>query len=65
LLVNKETGEVRSHVVADVTGQTLRGVIESHVDTELSVLHTDQAHWYTLIGREFADHRTVEHGAWE
>lgn len=40
-LVNKETGEVRSQVMQYVTGPDLRKVIETHVETSVSVLHTD------------------------
>jgi transposase-like protein len=60
-LVNKETGEVRSHVVADVTGATLRKVMAEQVDMAGSVLHTDALNAYLPIGAEFIEHQSVNH----
>src|SRR5207247_1475157 len=40
-LVHKETGEVRSRVVANVTGSTLRSAIRDNIDVPGSTLHTD------------------------
>jgi transposase-like protein len=40
-LVNKVTGEVRSRVVTDVSGATLRKAIAEQVNMGASVLHTD------------------------
>lgn len=64
-LINAETGEVRSVVVPDVTGRTLRKVIAEHVEMGVSVLHTDSAPAYRAIGREFAEHESVNHEAGE
>jgi transposase-like protein len=60
-LVNKETGEVRSHVVADVTGATLAKAINEQVDPAASVLHTDSYKPYIALGRDFQAHETVDH----
>lgn len=60
-LVNTETGEVRSHVVRDVTAQTLGPILRGEVDTENSVLHTDSSPSYKSVGAEFADHQSVNH----
>ncbi|HZU80744.1 MAG TPA: IS1595 family transposase [Acidimicrobiales bacterium] len=60
-LVNRDTGEVRSHVVADVTGNSLRKVMSEHVDMAGSHLETDEARTYVPIGREFISHQTVDH----
>jgi transposase-like protein len=62
-LVNRTTGEVRSTVVPDVTGATLRKAIADQVDMANSVLHTDMASPYRKIGEEFIEHHTVDHGA--
>jgi transposase-like protein len=62
-LVNTDTGEVRSQVVADVTGATLRKVISEQVEMETSILHTDGNQPYVAIGEEFYDHQSVDHGA--
>jgi transposase-like protein len=60
-LVHKETGEVRSQVVANVRRETLRAAINEHVDATNSVLHTDSAPMYTRIGWKFQDHQSVNH----
>jgi transposase-like protein len=60
-LVSRETGEVRSAVVPDVTGENLRSVLTEHVDAATTHLHTDKSTSYIKAGREFADHSTVDH----
>ena len=62
-LVDRETGEVRSQVVPDVTGATLRKVIAEHVDMANTVLHTDEAPAYKTFQPEMADHLTTNHRA--
>lgn len=64
-LVDKETGEVRSRVVPDVTGPTLRKAIAEQVDMGRSVLHTDSAGQYLHLGREFRAHESVNHAEGE
>jgi hypothetical protein len=56
---------VRSHVVADVTGHTLRKVIAEHVDIPATVLHTDKGPHYRTMGREFVEHHSVDHSTAE
>jgi transposase-like protein len=60
-LVSEETGEVRSVVVPDVTGTTLRKAMQDHVDVPNTTLHTDRSGPYRKIGSEFAGHRSVDH----
>ncbi len=60
-LVSRETGEVRSTVVNDVTGATLRKAIGEQVDVPAATLHTDASGPYKMIGTEFAGHRSVDH----
>ena len=64
-LVNRETGEVRSQVVPDVTGATLRKAIAEQVDAAGSDLHTDAGKQYRVLGQEFASHQWVDHGEGE
>ncbi|MEX0756089.1 MAG: IS1595 family transposase [Actinomycetota bacterium] len=64
-LVNTGTGEVRSKVVPDVTGHTLRKAIADQVSMADSVLHTDSALHYNTVGREFIEHQAVNHDAGE
>ncbi len=64
-LVDKTTGEIRSRVVADVTGKTLRKAIAEHVDMAATTLHTDAAPAYKSIAGEFKAHESVDHSARE
>lgn len=61
--IHAETGEIRSRVVADVAGSTLRSVITEQVQMARSVLHTDGAHAYEAIGVDMAGHFAVDHSA--
>lgn len=60
-LVHKQTGEVRSTIVANVDGKNLRPVLNEHVEMADSVLHTDTARAYIKAGKKFAAHETVNH----
>lgn len=60
-LIDTTTGEVRSKVVRDVTGATLRKAIADQVNMATTVLHTDEARAYNLVGSEFLAHETVNH----
>jgi len=64
-LVHRESGTVRSAVVPDVTGATLRKVMADHVNMADSDLMTDEGLWYGPLGREFKTHETVNHSAYE
>lgn len=64
-LINAETGEVRSAIVPDVTGDTLRKAIAGQVDMRPSVLHSDEAHAYKVLSDEFSDHIAVNHSKGE
>ena len=64
-LVNRETGEVRSAVIPDVTGATLRKAIGEQVDMAGSTLHTDGWGGYRQLGQEFASHEHVDHSSYE
>jgi transposase-like protein len=60
-LVERE-GRVHSRHVADVTAKTVREVIVTNAN-RASALMTDEAAIYPAIGREFANHETVNHSA--
>ena len=64
-LVNKETGEVRSQAIADVTGRTLRKVMAEQVNMAATMLHTDTASSYQTFSDDFAGHEMVNHKAGE
>jgi transposase-like protein len=57
-------GRVRSFHIPNVTAQTLKPIIVSHVN-KASYLMTDDAPVYWPIGGEFAGHGTVNHSAQE
>lgn len=60
-LVNKETGEVRSQAIPDVTGITLRKAISKSVAMAETTLHSDSAVAYQAIGNDMAGHVAVNH----
>jgi hypothetical protein len=64
-LVNKETGEVRSRVVPDVTKDTLRKAISEQVNMAQSRLHSDGWAGYRQLGRDFMSHEWVDHTSYE
>ncbi|MDP1730523.1 MAG: IS1595 family transposase [Devosia sp.] len=55
-------GHARSHHIANVTGDTLRPILFTQVDRKSSLM-TDTAGGYHRLGKEFARHETVDHGA--
>jgi transposase-like protein len=58
-------GRIRRHVVADVSGKTLKGAIREMVDGQARIM-TDDFQAYDGIGREFAGgHETVCHSTKE
>jgi transposase-like protein len=60
-LVNHETGEVRSEVIANVKGDTLREAISQQVEMGATVLHTDEAKAYQQFAGEMKGHERVNH----
>jgi len=54
-------GEVRARHVADVTAKTLRKNLGEMADRE-SELHTDDSVTYYWLGKDFAKHKSVNHG---
>jgi transposase-like protein len=62
-LVERE-GHARSKHVADVTAKSLREAIVTNANRE-SYLMTDEALVYERLGKEFAEHGTVNHSAEE
>ena len=60
-LVDTATGEVRSKVVPDVAGPTLRKAIAEQVNMADTVLYTDTAAHYRGIAKELLAHEAVNH----
>lgn len=57
-------GRVRSQSVPNVTGKTLRGVLDTHLDKSANLM-TDDWRAYRKPGRKFASHQIVNHSAGE
>jgi transposase-like protein len=55
-------GRVRSHHIPKVNGATLRPILAAHAD-KASALMTDTAGGYLHVGKTFARHEMVDHGA--
>lgn len=64
-ILNTESGEARSRVIPNITGDTLADAIRENVEIEISELHTDEWRGYWPIGREFAKHAAVHHSRGE
>src|SRR6195256_4708332 len=64
LALVERDGRVRSFPVANVSAQTLRPIIVTHVNRATYIM-TDDAPVYTAMGREFHGHGTVNHSAEE
>jgi transposase-like protein len=57
-------GAARSHHIANVTGRTLRPILDAHAH-RASAFFTDTAGGYMHVGKEFSRHEMVDHGAGE
>lgn len=57
-------GKVRSFHVQSVTAKTLAPILKSQIAADAHLM-TDEASMYTVVGREFASHNVVSHGAGE
>src|SRR5262249_1613108 len=55
-------GRARAFHVKTATADKVRAILVTHAHRE-SELHTDESQLYTKVGREFAKHKTVEHGS--
>ena len=60
-LIDVESGEVRSQVIPNVKGDTLRKVIDENVDMAATTLVTDEAKGYLKFADEMGAHETVVH----
>lgn len=60
-----EAGEMRSKIIPDITGATLRKAIAEQVDMPATVLHTDALASYKMIASDFEAHEYVDHSEGE
>jgi transposase-like protein len=63
-LVDRSTGQARSMVVDSLKAADLAPILRENIAKE-AMLMTDEAAYYTKIGREFAGHEIVSHGMGE
>jgi len=63
-LIDRETGKAHSRVIDDLTKKTLGPILRENIAKEARLM-TDEASYYTVIGREFAEHGIVHHGKGE
>jgi hypothetical protein len=59
-LVDRKTGKVRSVVINSLSAKTLAPIVRANVHKEARLM-TDEANYYTKLGREFAEHGVVRH----
>ncbi len=57
-------GEIRSFHVPTITGKTFAPIMREHIAKEANLM-TDEGRNYIKLGKEFASHATVTHGAGE
>jgi|SRR5581483_10558992 len=60
-LIEKPSGKARAFHVREATAERVREIIVMNARRS-SELHTDESKIYTKLGKEFAAHKTVEHG---
>ena len=60
-LIDTRTGEVRSQVIPNVKGSTLRAAIAEQVEMGSTTLVTDEAKGYKAFAAEMKGHETVVH----
>jgi transposase-like protein len=60
-LIEKPAGKARAFHLKRATAETVRQVLVTNAHRS-SELHTDESQLYIKVGREFAAHKTVEHG---
>lgn len=63
-LVDRESGKARSMVVDDLRATTLAPIVRRNMAKEARLM-TDEASYYTILGREFAEHGVVRHNSGE
>jgi transposase-like protein len=64
-MVDADTGEVRSAVVADVTGGTMMRLLADNTDRAMTTIHTDAFQTYKQAAIHMAGHHSVDHSAGE
>ncbi|MEQ8345743.1 MAG: IS1595 family transposase [Sneathiellaceae bacterium] len=63
-LIDRKSGQARSMVINDLKAGTLGPIILENLDREARLM-TDEASYYTLVGKHFAEHGIVQHNRGE
>jgi transposase-like protein len=63
-LVDRDSGQTRGMVVNDLKASTLGPIVLENLDREARLM-TDEASYYTMVGRQFAEHGVVHHNKGE
>lgn len=63
-LVDRNTGRARSMVIDDLRASTISRLVIENISHEARLM-TDEAGYYTRVGRTFAEHGVVQHGVGE
>jgi transposase-like protein len=63
-LVDRDSGQARSMVVNDLKADTLAPLVRESLSREARLM-TDEAAYYTIVGKEFAEHGVVRHNRGE
>lgn len=64
-LVDRDTGKARSVVLDNMKASTIAPILRANIAKDAKLM-TDEASYYTIVGREFAAHSFVRHneGEW-
>jgi transposase-like protein len=60
-LIDRDTKQVRSFHIGDASASAIAPIVRENISREARMM-TDEARYYTVIGREVASHETVDHG---
>lgn len=63
-LVDRNTGKVRSQVIDHLSKRDIAPILSANIAKEAR-LSTDEASYYRTLGKDFADHLSVNHSAGE
>ena len=63
-MVERNSGRAKSFHVDDVSSRTLAPIVRENLSHEAHLM-TDEASYYTKVGREFSDHGVVRHNQGE
>lgn len=63
-LVERNSGQARSVVVDNLKATTIGPIVSENLDKEARLM-TDEASYYTKIGKDFVDHQIVSHNRGE